>query len=74
MGKSRQKNKTKWSMKKARIHHKVIFTLTGVIGVVLVWRGMWSIFDSVPFVSNPWFSVALGFLLVIASGIFFRLI
>jgi len=57
-----------------RIHHKVLFTCVGVVGVILVWRGIWSLFDQTPIVSNPIVSLLLGLLLVLFSGIFFKLI
>ncbi|MDP2649697.1 MAG: hypothetical protein Q8P10_02535 [bacterium] len=57
-----------------RLHHKIIFTFIGVLGVVLVWRGIWNIFDNLPVLNNPLISVFFGFLLVVLSGIFFKLI
>lgn len=41
-------------------HHKLIFPLLVGVGVVLVWRGLWEIFDVTPIISYSFISLALG--------------
>lgn len=57
-----------------RKRYKIIFTLIGVVGVILIWRGVWTIVDTLPYANDPLFSLILGLLLVVISGIFFRLV
>ncbi|MBI4078919.1 MAG: hypothetical protein HY429_01335 [Candidatus Levybacteria bacterium] len=58
---------------RARAHHKILFSLVGIIGVVLVWRGIWTLTDATPLLNDPIASIALGIFLVILSGFFFKL-
>jgi hypothetical protein len=71
-----KKNKKNFptKLKKLRLHHRVIFTLLGTTGIILVWRGAWTIFDTTPFLSHPLTSIIAGLSLVILSGIFFKLV
>ncbi|MBI2074502.1 MAG: hypothetical protein HYT83_01550, partial [Candidatus Levybacteria bacterium] len=62
------------NLSRARLHHKLIFSLLGVIGVVLVWRGIWTLTDAIPFLNDPITSVIIGLLMVILSGFFFKLV
>lgn len=62
------------SFNKFRTHHKIIFYLVGVTGVVLIWRGIWVLFDATPFLNQPLASLGLGLFLVIVSGVFFKLL
>lgn len=45
-------------------HHKLIFPLLVGIGVVLVWRGLWEIFDVTPVISYSFISLALGIVIL----------
>ncbi|MBI2032491.1 MAG: hypothetical protein HYT09_02490 [Candidatus Levybacteria bacterium] len=60
-------------IREARERHKIISTLMGIVGVVLIWRGIWTITDSLPYFNHPWLSLLVGLILVIVSGIFFKL-
>lgn len=40
--------------------HKLIYILTIVISVVLIWRGIWSIADETPGIANPIVSIVAG--------------
>ena len=61
-------------MRSLKTHHKVLFTLIGASGVILVWRGLWGIFDTTPFLNHPVASFVVGLTLVIASGFLFRVV
>ncbi|OGC50381.1 hypothetical protein A2716_04205 [candidate division WWE3 bacterium RIFCSPHIGHO2_01_FULL_40_23] len=60
-------------LKKLQLKHKVIFTLIGSVGVILVWRGIWTFSDINPFLNNPVSSIVVGLILVIISGFLFKL-
>lgn len=60
-------------IKSYRVHHKILFTLLGTTGVVLIWRGLWMLFDLTPVINHPIISLILGFALVILSGFLFRI-
>lgn len=68
------KKKKRFSYKKFRLHHKVFFTMTGLIGVVLVWRGVWEFFDRAHILEHPIASAAVGLGLVAVSGAFFSML
>ncbi len=40
--------------------HRLIYGLTSIISVVLIWRGVWLLADSSPGISNPIISIVLG--------------
>jgi K+-transporting ATPase A subunit len=61
-------------IKRLRLHHKIIFSLIGIVGIILVWRGVWTFFDNTPFLNDPVVSIIVGFLLVGFSGLFFKLL
>ena len=61
-------------IKRLRLHHKIIFSLIGIVGIILVWRGVWTLIDATPFFNTPVISIVLGFLLVAISGFFFKLL
>lgn len=45
-------------------NHKLLFPLIVGIGVVLVWRGLWNLFDSVPILSYSLISLSLGIVIL----------
>lgn len=57
-----------------RLHHKLIFSLVGIIGIIMVWRGVWTLFDNTPLLKDPLISIIIGFILVAFSGFFFKLL
>lgn len=61
-------------IKRFRLHHKLIFALIGIIGIIMVWRGVWTLIDTTPFFNAPVISIILGLLLVVISGFFFKLL
>ncbi len=73
-GKARKHHQSILDIKRLRLHHKILFTIIGVVGVILIWRGVWEIVDGVAIINNPYLSFVVGLVLVVASGIFFRLI
>lgn len=48
-------------------HWPVLYALVGILGVVLVWRGIWRLADSMGLAS--WLSVLIGIVLLLASGL-----
>ncbi|OGH19992.1 MAG: hypothetical protein A3D74_03800 [Candidatus Levybacteria bacterium RIFCSPHIGHO2_02_FULL_37_13] len=62
------------NIKRFRLHHKLIFSLIGIVGIILVWRGVWTFFDNAPLLNDPVVSIIVGFLLVAFSGLFFKLL
>jgi len=44
--------------------HKLLYSLTVVAAVVLVWRGMWGLADMTPGLSNPIVSIVLGVFII----------
>lgn len=40
--------------------HRLIYGLTSIVSVVLIWRGVWQLADLTPGISNPIISIALG--------------
>lgn len=67
-------NKYSKKIKEFRERYRITFTLIGVVGIILIWRGVWTIVDTLPYVNNPFLSLLIGFIFVAVSGIFFRLI
>ncbi|MBI2613781.1 MAG: hypothetical protein HYW62_03335 [Candidatus Levybacteria bacterium] len=70
----KNKNNLLLKLRRLRFHHRIIFTLLGTMGIVLIWRGTWNLFDKTPLLNDPLISILAGLLLVILSGIFFKLI
>lgn len=56
-----------------RFRRKITVSLLGTIGVVLLWRGLWMIFDLTPLVSHPFVSIGLGLFVLILSGFLYKL-
>ncbi len=45
-------------------HHKLLFPLVVAVGAVLLWRGLWNLFDQIPIVSYSFISIALGVIIL----------
>lgn len=45
-------------------HHKLLFPLLVGVGVILVWRGLWELFDVTPIISYSFISLALGIVIL----------
>jgi len=58
--------------KNFKLHHKVLYTLSIFIGVVLVWYGLWDIVPMVPVLNNPFVATVCGFTILVVTGTFFR--
>jgi hypothetical protein len=56
-----------------RFRRKIVVSLLGTIGVVLLWRGLWIMFDWTPLVNHPFVSMLLGLLVLILSGFLYKL-
>lgn len=44
--------------------HKLLYGMTTIISVVLIWRGIWHLADATPGISNPIISIVLGFFIL----------
>ena len=44
--------------------HRILFPLVVVTAVVLVWRGLWGIFDGTPILSSSYVSLGAGIILL----------
>lgn len=44
--------------------HRFFFPLVSAIGVILVWRGLWDIFDQIPIISYSAISLSLGLIIL----------
>lgn len=69
---NRKKDSIYKNLKRFRLHHQILFTLIGIIGVILIWRGVWTLSDQNPFLQHPLVSIVLGLILVIMAGFFFK--
>lgn len=74
MKKKISKNKPLKNLERFRLHHKIIFSLIGIIGVIAIWRGIWNSLDYTPLINHPLGSIVVGFILVMISGVFFKLL
>lgn len=45
-------------------HHKLLFPLLTGVGVVLLWRGLWNLFDQLPIISYSFISIGLGIVIL----------
>lgn len=45
-------------------HHKLLFPLIVGVGVVMLWRGLWNLFDQTPIISYSFISIALGIIIL----------
>lgn len=48
-------------------HWPTVYALIGILGIVLVWRGIWHIADDLAL--NGWLSVVLGVIILLSSGL-----
>lgn len=51
---------------------KLIFSILATVGVVAVWRGIWIVFDSLPFFERPIVAGGLAIIILLIAGIYFR--
>lgn len=65
---------SKLKLKKLRSSHKAIFIILGLIGTISIWRGVWNLLDTSPFVSHPIASVIIGAILIALSGLFYKIL
>src|SRR3989338_6511432 len=48
---------------------KYFWSLFGVLGVVLLWSGIWDGLGGLPFISNPLVSLGMGLVMLVSSGL-----
>lgn len=44
--------------------HEILYPLIALVGVVLVWRGLWDLFDQVPILSYALTSLVVGLIIL----------
>lgn len=50
--------------------HPVIYAFLGAVAIVLFWRGVWGIADETPFLENPYVSLLVSVIIMLAIGLF----
>lgn len=60
-------------LRKARVHHKIIFYFVGFLGAIFVWKGFWDLLDKQSFIEHPFVLIAIGIMLAGISGTIFRI-
>lgn len=50
----------------------MVFSILATVGVVAVWRGIWVVFDALPFFERPIVAGGLAVLILIIGGIYFK--
>lgn len=53
-------------------HKRIAFSIFATFGVVAVWRGIWVLFDSLPYFERPIVAVGLALIILIFAGIYFK--
>ena len=48
-------------------HWPLVYAFVGILGIVLIWRGVWHLADNINL--NPWLSVILGLLILMSTGL-----
>ena len=48
-------------------HWPVLYAIVGIVGIVLVWRGVWHLADSMNL--NSWLSILIGTIVLLLSGL-----
>jgi len=49
-----------------------LIALVAATGIILFWKGIWEGVGSLPFLEQPWMSLAVGLAILVFSGVFFR--
>jgi hypothetical protein len=55
-----------------RRRYRMLYALVAFLGVSLLWYGMWTIISEWPIISNPYIASALGILILLVLGVFFK--
>lgn len=50
--------------------YPITYAFIGAVGVVLFWRGVWGIADSTPFLQDPYVSLLVSIVILLAIGLF----
>ncbi len=46
---------------------QAFYVILGALGIILFWRGIWTVADYSPIIENPVVSIALGLILLVVS-------
>ena len=49
-----------------------LWSLLAAFGVIFVWKGLWEGLYEIPYISNPWVALFIGFAMLTLSGMIFR--
>ena len=53
-------------------HSKVVYSIFATVGVVAVWRGIWTLFDSIPALADPFVAFGLAMLVLVVATVYFK--
>lgn len=59
-----------WHLREQDKHF--LSTLWAVIGMVLIWKGVWEGIYEIPYINDPWVILFLGFAMLTLSGLIFK--
>ncbi|HRY52476.1 MAG TPA: hypothetical protein P5089_01345 [Candidatus Portnoybacteria bacterium] len=48
-------------------HWPILYALIGILGIVLIWRGVWHLADEINL--NPWLSIIFGVVILLSTGL-----
>jgi spore maturation protein SpmA len=51
---------------------KAILLLVGALGIIVFWRGIWSLADNLPVIEDPFISIIIGVILLVISHQWYR--
>lgn len=51
---------------------RFFLALSAVTGAVFFWRGLWEVIDQIPFINEPFMSLAIGLAVMTFSGMIYR--
>lgn len=58
--------------KSSKQNKKIISLVIGSLGIIIFWRGIWTVADYTPIIENPVVSIILGLILLIISHQWYR--
>jgi hypothetical protein len=58
------------SIRGALSKYPLLYAFIGGVGIVLFWRSVWLIADSISFFSDPYFSLIVSVLILLSTGLF----
>lgn len=66
------KQKESKYMDNFKLHHKITFAFVVFFAINLLWYGMWEIISILPILSNPYWAIIIGAIILIGTGYFYE--